>query len=106
MKKLSLVLIGLCVSVTVTGCISTKQTPAAEKILVLAVERVRNCTELAKIHVTTSTNVAGVVRREDWVAEELTNIAKNKAAQKGGDTVAALSPAENGEQTFGIYRCL
>ena len=46
-------------------------------------------------------------KKEDFgkVAGELATLARNSAAQLGGDTVVATSEITDGSQTFAVYRC-
>jgi len=39
------------------------------------------------------------------VTEELVTLAKNRAAEKGGDSIVAKGPASEGEMSFDIYKC-
>jgi hypothetical protein len=49
--------------------------------------------------------VAGVRRGYTTVAEELATLARNSAAQLGGDTVVPTSEIVDGTQTFAVYNC-
>lgn len=37
---------------------------------------------------------------------ELQTLARNAAAERGDDTVVAISPIEDGEQDYALYRCI
>jgi hypothetical protein len=48
----------------------------------------------------------GILARGDSkVRGELITLARNEAATMGGDSIVAESPAVQGRQTFGVYRC-
>jgi hypothetical protein len=54
----------------------------------------------------TSKHSPGFIDRSKakW-AGELVDLARNKAATMGGDTIVAEWPVENGSQTFRVYKC-
>lgn len=70
-------------------------------------ELVQSC---QKLSVTTSKSLSKVLvvvpRKQTKVMSELIILAKNQAAVLGGDTITAEGPMANGEQSFGIYKCL
>jgi hypothetical protein len=54
----------------------------------------------------TKSDVAYIDRNREKVATELETLARNAAASMGGDTVVPETVvSEQGEQSFGIYRC-
>jgi hypothetical protein len=46
-----------------------------------------------------------VSRNQTRVGEELATLARNSAAQLGGDTVVAITEIVDGSQTFAVYQC-
>ncbi len=96
----------LLLPVVTTGCTFVTLKPSAEQVLVLSQERVRNCRQLGTTRVTTMIKFGVIARGDSTISEELARLARNNAVDMGGDTVSPLSKIDNGEQTFGIYRCV
>lgn len=94
----------LCLSL-LPGCTWVKLTEEAESVTVVA-SVPSSCQRLGSTTSNTKADVASIDRSSKKVATELQTLARNSAAKMGGDTISAESEiSENGEQTFGIYRC-
>ncbi len=64
------------------------------------------CERLGQTRTSIKADVANIDRNREKVSQELATLARNAAANMGGDTITPESePSENGEQVFGIYRC-
>ena len=64
------------------------------------------CKRLGQTSSTTKADIASIGRSDKKVSTELTTLARNAAANMGGDTIVPESEiSETGEQRFGIYRC-
>ncbi len=64
------------------------------------------CKRLGTTSSTTKADIASIDRSSKKVATELQTLARNAAANMGGDTIVAETEiSENGEQRFSIYRC-
>lgn len=96
---LSLVLVALA-----SGCSFVKLTRGGENVAVLQMNEVGNCEQLNSTTVSVLSKVV-VNRSPQKVATELRTLARNHAAERGGDTIVATSAVANGEQSFNIYRC-
>jgi hypothetical protein len=88
------------------GCSWVSLTPGGEKVRVLEPEEVGTCRLLGKTTATTSAAVAGIGRSFPKVLEELERLARNSAADMGGDTIVPEGRVEDGRRTFGVYRCV
>lgn len=99
-----LLIIGL--ALLLTGCSWVKPTPEGEKVRVLDAGEVTRCRELGNTTVSLLDRIAGIERDREQVEKELQILARNSAARAGGDTVVAISPAQDGEQRYAIYRCV
>lgn len=88
------------------GCTYVKEQPGAEDVTVLDQGRAEKCNKVGQTKVSVSTQVGFIARGESAIRKDLQILARNSAADIGGDTVAALSEISNGQQTFGIYDCL
>lgn len=86
-----------------SACALVKLTPAGENVAVLRLGEVSVCTNTGSTTVSVVSKVV-VNRSPEKVALELRTLARNRAADRG-DTIVAMTPVTNGEQTFNIYRC-
>lgn len=87
------------------ACSWVKLSPGGEKVRILAQSDVANCKRLGKTHVSVANKVIGLQRKESVIQENLNVLARNAAADMGGDTVAQATPVQDGKQTFEVYRC-
>ncbi len=92
---------------TLAGCAWVSLNPGGERVRVLQPEEVTVCQKLGRTTASTNTTVLGFIGRSyPTVAEEVQYLARNEAANMGGDSVAPEGGIENGRQTFGVYRCI
>jgi hypothetical protein len=103
--KQKLILLALLPAL-LTACSCIPKNPGADKVLVLPLERVKNCVELGQTKVQVLDRVGFLARRSASIEADLQRLAKNNAIDMGGDTVSALTGVINGRQTFGVYKCL
>jgi hypothetical protein len=95
----------LAAAILLSACSTLKLTEGGEKIRMLDPTEVTSCKNLGR----TNTSVTSKVvfdRPEDSVAKELLIVARNSAANMGGDTIVPLTVIENGQQTFIVYKCV
>lgn len=101
-RRAVLACVALTLSVVATGCSFVKLQPDAQDIAVLDQQRAQNCKKVGQ----TKVSVAAAGRGEKFVREDLETLARNSAADMGGDTVAPLTAIQEGKQTYGIYKCI
>lgn len=89
--------------VFLTGCSLVKLSAAGENVAVMQINEVSACQQSGSTTVSVLNKVL-VNRSPQKVAVELRTLARNRAADRG-DTIVAMTPIANGEQTFNIYRC-
>lgn len=87
------------------ACTWVKPTDAGQNVRLLTAEQVSTCKKLGKATVSVLDKVGFVSRSEDKVDEELQTMAKNSAAEMGGDAIVIAGPVSKGEQPFDVYRC-
>ena len=87
------------------GCTWVKPTPEGEKVVVLSAAEVKNCKRLGHTTVSVLSKVAGLDRHQEKVEKELKTLARNTAAEIGGDAVVPEGEIKDGQQRFGVYRC-
>ena len=66
---------------------------------------VKSCETLGRTHAQTTDRVVLFARSDQKIEQELQSLARNEAAQMGGDAIAAAGPVDGGRQTFDVYRC-
>lgn len=91
---------------TLCACTWVKLTPGGEKVRVLSAAEVSSCKKLGKTTTTLKDKIAGVSRGEKKVKQEMEALARNTAADMGGDTVVPVSEITDGRQTFEVYKCV
>ncbi|MBI1422925.1 MAG: DUF4156 domain-containing protein [Gammaproteobacteria bacterium] len=88
------------------ACSWVKLTPSGEKVRVLSDAEVAHCKKLGKTTANVTNKVAGLERKEKIVQENLEVLARNAAAEMGGDTIVPIGLVQGGQQTFNVYRCI
>ena len=94
----------LCLSVS--ACAWVKLTPGGEKVRVLDASEISTCEVLGNSTVSLLAKVAGINRNEEQVTKELSMLARNAAAEMGGDTVVPISEVKEGKRSFAVYKCI
>jgi acyl dehydratase len=92
-------------SVVLQACAWVKPTAAGAEVRLATAAEVAGCREAGSTQVSVLDKVAGVRRGYTTVSEELANLARNSAAQLGGDTVVPTSEIVDGAQSFAVYDC-
>jgi acyl dehydratase len=87
------------------ACAWVKPTASGAEVRVASASEVADCREAGSTQVSVLDKVAGVRRGYTTVSEELATLARNSAAQLGGDTVVPTSEIVDGTQTFAVYDC-
>ena len=64
-----------------------------------------NCDRIGRVQARTLGRIIGIERGAERLQDELTQIARNEAADRGGNTIVPESLIADGRQTFGIYLC-
>lgn len=106
MRKSNLLVIAAALSMCGCTWVSVNSQAQREGVIALSLDRVTSCRKLSETQVSVANTVGVFKRMPADVEHDLTNLAINEAAKSGGDTVAALTPVQDGSQTFGIYKCL
>jgi hypothetical protein len=93
----------LAATFAVPGCAWVKLTDAGAAVAVRDAADVGACSKVGVASVRTAT-VAGV-RPDRKIIEEVLVMAKNQAADLGGNAIVASTPLTDGGQKFDVYRC-
>lgn len=93
-------------ALAVTGCTTVKLDPSAQDVEVLRAERVQDCKRLGQTRVSVAENVGFIARGDRAIRNDLEKLARNSAAEMGGDTITPATEVQNGKQSFGVYDCI
>jgi hypothetical protein len=66
---------------------------------------VAGCESKGRTHAQTTDRILIFARSERPIRTELESLARNEAAEMGGDTIVPASAVEGGRQTFDVYLC-
>lgn len=106
MKRLPTAVIAAAAALALGACSPVKLKPDADQIELLDAERVKNCERLGKTRVSVATKIGFIPRGDKAIHEDLRRLARNSAIEMDGDTLTRESEVEEGEQTFGVYKCI
>jgi len=67
---------------------------------------VSRCKYLGQITASVTDHVGVFGRKEESVQENVNTLARNSAAELGGDTIKAADNLKDGKQRFDVYRCM
>ena len=88
------------------GCTWVKLTEPGQGVRVGTSAQVASCTKLGATHAKTSTKIAFFARSRKKIDAENESLARNEAAEMGGDTIVAQGPTSSeGRRSFDVYRC-
>ena len=87
------------------GCTWVPLTTEGQNVRVLDATNVADCQKLGVTTSKTASQVMIFSRTDRKVHEELESLARNEAAEMGGDAIVATGAPREGRQSFGVYRC-
>lgn len=103
MQKLTTLTI---VSLLLSACGTWVQvTGPGELVSVASPAEVSACTRIGNSTSNALDKIGFIDRSGKKLQEELINLARNEAADRGGNRIVVESPITEGTQSFGIYRC-
>ena len=88
-----------------SGCTWISLTAEGEKVQVKGKFDVAGCNHLGKTTATVTDKVIGLQRKEHIIRDNLETLARNAAADMGGDTIVPIGKIKEGRQSFKIYKC-
>jgi hypothetical protein len=80
-------------------------TAPAQQVSLALPAQVTNCTRVGTSTANALDKLAFLQRGSQKLQEELVTLARNEAADMGGNRVVAESTITEGRQTFGVFRC-
>lgn len=88
------------------GCSFVEVQPGAEEVLLLEAERTEDCKRLGETRVSVAAKIGFIKRAEKAIRSDLEKLARNSAADMGGDTITPESDITEGKQTYGVFDCV
>lgn len=106
MKRIFTVVGVAATALIMVACSPVTLKPDAAEIELLDADRVTKCDRLGKTRVSVATKLLFIPRGDKAIREDLTRLARNSAIEMDGDTLTRESEIQEGEQTFGVYKCI
>jgi hypothetical protein len=102
--KLSVYTLAIVIS-GLTACTWVEPTREGSEVIVVKASSVGTCNKLGTATTSVKHKLGIITRSDEKVTEELTILAKNKAAEMGGDSIVAKGEPVEGSMSFDIYKC-
>lgn len=103
-KRASL-LLAIALTGGAMGCSWVDVTDEGKSVNIYTQAQVEGCEKLGQSNTKVLDKVTFVKRSLEKQGEELANLARNEAANMGGNAIVKMGEIEDGHQTFGVYRC-
>lgn len=100
------ILTAALLAAAVSSCSWIDLKPGAADVELVTQSQAAGCQRLGNTTVSVRDSVASIERSSSKVADELARLARNSAVDMKGDTIVAQSQIHDGEQSFGVYRCV
>ena len=88
-----------------TSCTWVEPTKEGSEVLLVNAFNVETCKKLGTTNASVKHTVGIITRSEEKVTEELITLAKNRAAEMGGNSIVAKEPASEGSMSFEVFKC-
>jgi hypothetical protein len=90
-----------------SACTWVQLSPGGEEVTVLTLAQANNrsCELLGRASSTTMDRIVVVDRSDERQQRELITLARNEAANMGGNAIAPQANISNGRQQFNVYNC-
>lgn len=107
MKRLNVGLWSLAVVSLLSGCSSTLigEHLGADQVVLAQEADVSDCKPLGQTTVQVLAGVGPISRGNEAVEDNLAQMARNDAVDKGANTIVKGNSLEFGKRTFAMYRC-
>ena len=92
-------------AIGLASCTWVEPTKEGLDVILVKPHNVETCTKLGETTASVKHQIGPVTRSEEKVVEELVTLARNKAAEMGGDSIVATAPARDGVMSFEVYKC-
>lgn len=100
-------LAGFATAFLLTACASNwvQLTPDGEQVRLALPVDVQNCRRIGTSSASALNRIGPMQRGGERLQQELVTLARNEAADMGGNRVVAESTIIDGRQTFGVFSC-
>ena len=95
----------LAIVVPMLACTWVPLTSEGRSVRILQASDVTDCRKIGRATSQSRDRVAIFARSDRKVREELEALAKNEAAELGGDAIVPIGTPADGRQSFDVYRC-
>ena len=100
------VFFSLLIPIFISSCSNWVQvTTEGQTVRLVAADVPANCDRVGRVQAQTLGRIVGIERGAERLQDELAQIARNEAADAGGNTIIPESQITDGRQTFGVYIC-
>lgn len=105
-KITGLVVLGLMMA-GLTGCASKLigERIGADQVVLAKESEVASCKSLGRSTLSVLSSLGPITRSAEAVEENLLQMARNEAIDKGGDTVVKGNSVEYGKRTYEVFKC-
>ena len=93
------------IAVPTLGCTWVRLTDEGGNVRILRASAVADCQKISTVSSKTADRVVIFARSDRKVREELESLARNEAADSGGNAIVPIGAIGNGRQSFDVYRC-
>lgn len=98
------ILLPIALALCAASCSWVKLSEGGNGVALRNATDISTCQQVAQTTVQVRSKVL-LQRSPEKVTQELHVLARNIAAERGGNTVVPASPVRDGERTYDIYRC-
>ncbi|UCB55701.1 MAG: DUF4156 domain-containing protein [Thiotrichales bacterium] len=88
-----------------SACTWVEPTKEGSEVSLVKAFNVKGCKRIGTANTSVKHEVGIFTRSEEKVTEELVTLAKNKAAEMGGDSIVAQGSPSEGSMNFDVFRC-
>jgi len=89
-----------------SACSFVELTKEGGNVRLIEKGEVTGCKYLGQVTASVTDRVGIFGRKDESVQENVNTLARNAAAELGGDTVKAAENIKDGKQKFDVYRCM
>jgi hypothetical protein len=105
MRQISRSILMVAAAILLAACSFIELTKEGEKVRLVETGEIMGCKYLGQVTASVADRVGIVGRKEESVQENVNVLARNAAADMGGDTAKPADNLKEGKQKFDVYRC-
>jgi hypothetical protein len=93
------------IAVPTLGCTWVPLSDEGGNVRILHASAVADCQKISTVSSKTADRFLIFARSDRKIREELESLARNEAADSGGNAIVPIGTMANGRQSFDVYRC-